>query len=86
MRIRLRWVALVILILGFSVWGFSGFHWGWSKSTVTEMKMDEITGLEYPVKANTMVFGLELLGLFVLIAFICFGASFAFKKNKNILT
>ena len=83
MRTRLRWIALTILALSFAVWGFSGFHRGWTKSTVTEMKIDEITGLEYPGTVNSFILGLEMLGAFVLIACIWFGASFAFKKNTN---
>ena len=83
MRIRLRLIAITILVLSLAVWGFSGFHRGWSKSTVTEMKIDQITGLEYPVTVNSFVFGLEMLGAFVLITCICLGASFAFKKNTN---
>ena len=83
MRIRLRCISLIILVLSFAVWGFSGFHRGWSKSTVTKMEIDEITGLEYPVTVNSFVFGLEILGAFVLIACVCFGASYAFKKNIN---
>ena len=83
MRIRLRCISLIILVLSFAVWGFSGFHRGWSKSTVTKMEIDEITGLEYPVTVNSFVFGLEILGAFVLIACVCLGASCAFKKNIN---
>ena len=83
MRIRLRCISLIILFLSFAVWGFSGFHRGWSKSTVTKMEIDEITGLEYPVTVNSFVFGLEILGAFVLIACVCLGASYAFKKNIN---
>ena len=66
MRIRLRFISLIILVLSFAVWGFSGFHRGWSKSTVTKMEIDEITGLEYPVTVNSFVFGLEILGVLVL--------------------
>ncbi len=83
MRIRLRCISLIILVLSFAVWGFSGFHRGWSKSTVTKMEIDEITGLEYPVTVNSFVFGLEILGAFVLIACVCLGTSYAFKKNIN---
>jgi|TARA_B100001540_G_scaffold185541_1_gene163584 hypothetical protein len=82
-RIRLRFISLIILVLSFAVWGFSGFHRGWSKSTVTKMEIDEITGLEYPVTVNSFVFGLEILGVLVLIACVCLGTSYAFKKNTN---
>jgi hypothetical protein len=82
-RIGLRCIALAILVSSFVIWGLSGFHWGWTKTTVTEMKTDDITGLEYPVTVNSFVFGIEMLVAFVLIACIFIGVSFAFKKNKK---
>ena len=64
-------------------WAATGFHWGWSKTSVTEMQVDEITGLEFPVTTNRLVFGVEILVVSVLLAGVSFGASFAFKKNNS---
>ena len=61
-------------------WAATGFHWGWSKTSVTEMQVDEITGLEFPVTTNRLVFGVEILVVSLLLAGISFGASFAFEK------
>ena len=61
-------------------WAATGFHWGWSKTSVTEMQVDEITGLEFPVTTNRLVFGVEILVVSVLLAGVSFGASFAFEK------
>ena len=64
-------------------WAATGFHWGWSKTSVTEMQVDEITGLEFPVTTNRLVFGVEILVVSLLLAGVSFGASFAFKKNNS---
>ena len=80
MRTGLRWVSLVVLVLGLMGWAVTGFHWGWSKTSVTEMQVDEITGLEFPVTTNRLVFGVEILVVSLLLAGVSFGASFAFEK------
>jgi len=64
-------------------WAATGFHWGWSKTSVTEMQVDEITGLEFPVTTNRLVFGVEILVVSLLLAGVSFGASFAFEKNNS---
>ena len=64
-------------------WAATGFHWGWSKTSVTEMQLDEITGLEFPVTTNRLVFGVEILVVSLLLAGVSFGASFAFEKNNS---
>lgn len=64
-------------------WAATGFHWGWSKTSVTEMQVDEITGLEFPVTTNRLVFGVEILVASALLAGVSFGASFVFKKNNS---
>ena len=83
MRTSLRWISLVVLVLGLLGWAATGFHWGWSKTSLTEMQVDEITGLEFPVTINRLVFGVEILGACVLLAGGIFGASFACKKNNS---
>ena len=79
----MRWVSLVVLVLGLMGWAATGFHWGWLKTSVTEMQVDEITGLEFPVTTNRLVFGVEILVASALLAGVSFGASFAFKKNNS---
>ena len=64
-------------------WAATGFHWGWSKTSVTEMQVDEITGLEFPVTTNRLVFGVEILVVSLFLAGVSFGASFAFEKNYS---
>ena len=64
-------------------WAATGFHWGWSKTSVTEMQVDEITGLEFPVTTNRLIFGVEILLVSLLLAGVSFGVSFAFEKNNS---
>ena len=79
----MRWISLVVLVLGLLGWAATGFHWGWSKTSVTQMQVDEITGLEFPVTTNRLVFGVEILGACVFLAGVIFGGSFACKKNNS---
>jgi len=79
----LRWVSLVVLVLELLGWAATGFHWGWSKTSVTEMQVDEITGLEFPVTTKRLVFGVEILVACVLLAGVSFGTSFVCKKNNS---
>ena len=79
----LRWVSIVVLVLGLLGWAATGFHWGWSKTSVTEMQVDEITSLEFPVTTNRLVFGVEILGACVFSAGVIFSGSFACKKNNS---
>jgi len=82
-RTGLRWVSLIVLALGLLGWAVTGFHWGWSKTSVTEMQVDEITGLEFPVTTSRLVVGAEILGACALLAGISLGASFAFKDKNS---
>ena len=79
----MRWISLVVLVLGLLGWAATGFHWGWSKTSVTQMQVDEITGLEFPVTTNRLVFGVEILVACVLLAGVSFGISFVCKKNNS---
>lgn len=45
------------------LWGAKGANRGWTKTEVSEMHTDEVTGLEYPVAKKAFVPGLDFLGL-----------------------
>jgi hypothetical protein len=81
MRNRLRILAAVIGLLTLLVWGFTGAHTGWTKTRVTEMQIDPITELEYPVTRNQFVAGVEVLGGGLLLSLALVGGSFIFKKQ-----
>ena len=81
-RVRsvLRLAALVIGCSGLILWLVGGLHMGWSKSTETRTKIDEVTGLKYPVTENRYVFGVELLGATLALSGGLFGLSLAFRN------
>lgn len=47
----LRWSALAVSATGFGVWVAAGAHIGWTQTSVVTMQHDELTGIDYPVRA-----------------------------------
>jgi len=62
-RRSLRFTGLAIAALVVAFWLLSGADRGWTKTSVTIQKTDEVTGLEYPVIENRFVPGVEFLAL-----------------------
>ena len=82
-RLVFRLTALGIGSAGLIFWLAGGMHIGWSKTTETMTKIDEVTGLEYPVTENRYVFGLELLSATVVLTAGLFGVSVAFGGSSR---
>lgn len=59
---RLHLVALIVEVATLAFWLMSGAHWGWNQISVIEMQIDEIIGLEYPVRHDAFVARVEVLG------------------------
>jgi len=57
----LRTLSVICLAGTLAVWFALGAHTGWTKTSVTTMKVDEITGLEFPVVEKRFVPGVEFL-------------------------
>ncbi|MDX2080976.1 MAG: YceI family protein [Terrimicrobiaceae bacterium] len=73
LRTIVRLVAILSILSVTGFWFASGADRGWTKTSVTTMKTDEITGLEFPVIENRFVPGVDflaagLVGSFVLLA------------------
>jgi hypothetical protein len=83
MRRALRLVALVIALLTLGLWLATGAHRGWTKTSVTVIEIEPVTGLENPVPKKQFVMGIELLGLGLGAAAAAAGASFFFKIKTN---
>lgn len=56
----LRGVALGVFALGLAVWLFTGAHLGWTQTSKVTMQRDEITGIDYPVRQDAFVAGVEV--------------------------
>lgn len=59
-----RLFFLLALLVFFGVagaWLATGAHTGWTKTKVSEIVVDDLTGLEYPVWKDRLVFGVDFL-------------------------
>jgi hypothetical protein len=56
-------LAATVFVATLATWVVTGAHRGWSKTTVTEMRTDEFTGIEYPVEREAFVAGLEFVAV-----------------------
>ena len=79
----LRIVALIVALLALGVWLATGAHRGWTKTSVTVVEIEPVTGLENPVQKKQFVMGVELLGAGLATAAALAGASLFFKTKSN---
>ena len=56
----LRWSALTVIATGFAVWVAAGAHIGWTQTSVVTIQHDELTGIDYPVRAAAFRPGVEV--------------------------
>ncbi len=82
----LRLLAIVLFLLTTTLWFAGGAHRGWTQTRVTEMHVDEFTGIEYPVQHAAFVPGVEFLGAGFLTAALVGGASFIGTRRKRVST
>ena len=75
--------ALLVALATLSVWLATGAHRGWTKTSVTAVEIEPVTGLENPVQKKQFVMGVELLGVGLAAATALAGASFFFKPKSN---
>jgi len=84
MRTGFRVIALCVVLLSLALWLGTGAHVGWTKTTVTEMKVDPVTELEYPETRAAFVAGVEVLGAGLVLALVLVGGSFGFPSKPKI--
>jgi hypothetical protein len=72
----LRLAAALVFLAVVALWAATGAHRGWTRTQVTEMQRDEITGIDYPVTRDRFVAGVEVLALGAGAAAALFAASF----------
>lgn len=56
----LRAAAAAVLLGGLGIWLATGAHPGWSRTSTVTMQQDEVTGIEYPVRRDEFVAGVEV--------------------------
>lgn len=56
----LRRAALVVFGLGLAVWLFTGAHLGWTQTSKVSLQRDDVTGIDYPVRQDAFVAGVEV--------------------------
>jgi len=80
MKRTLRLLALVIALAAAGTWLATGASRGWTKTSVAQKTVDEVTGLEGITYENRFVAGLDFLGLGFIGAGLLAGASLFFRK------
>ncbi|MCE2861790.1 MAG: hypothetical protein RIR76_3291 [Verrucomicrobiota bacterium] len=56
----LRVVATALAVGGVGVWLATGAHRGWTRTSEVEMRRDEITGIDFPVRRDKFTAGVEI--------------------------
>jgi hypothetical protein len=77
-----RLLALFVLSTCLSWWWFSGADMGWTKTYVTIPATDEITGIQYEVKQEKFVPGVDFVAAGIGLSFVIFAASFLLSQRK----
>ena len=56
----LRVLAVALAVGGVGVWLATGAHRGWTRTSEVEIRRDEITGIDYPVRREKFTAGIEI--------------------------
>jgi hypothetical protein len=82
----LRVSALVVLLGGAGVWAASGARLGWTQTSTVSMQRDEITGLDYPVRHEAFIPGIEVPLASAFVAAVLAGSSLAprFRRSSTV--
>ena len=78
----LRLSALIVLAAGLIVWAGSGARLGWTQTSVVTMQREEITGIDFPVRRNAFVAGVEVPLLAAAIAAMAAGLSIVAQRRS----
>lgn len=72
----LRAAALTAFVIALGTWTGTGAHLGWTQTSIVKIQHDEITGIDYPVRHDAFVAGVELLAVGVAASAALAGMSF----------
>ena len=77
----LRYSALAVLLAGVVLWVSSGARLGWTQTRIVSLQTDEITGIEYPVRRDAFVAGIEVPFAAMAVAGALAGASWVVRRR-----
>jgi hypothetical protein len=83
LRTMLRVAAVLLLVGVATTWVATGAHRGWTKTEITTMAHDEITGIDYPVQRDGFVAGLDFVAAGAGLAALLAGVSFAVGRRQS---
>lgn len=79
----LRLGTLILWLTILSWWILAGRNPGWTKTSVSTMETDPVTGIDYPVWKKQFVPGIDLLAVGTGCAVVLFGVSFLSFLSRN---
>jgi len=86
MRTIFQALAACLLSATLIWWWQAGANRGWTKTSVTEMKFDEITEISYPVTVDRFVPGVDLLAVGLGASALLAGFGLLMKKRRALPT
>jgi hypothetical protein len=57
----LRGAAITALVITLGTWVATGSHVGWTQTSIVKIQHDEITGIDFPVRQDAFIAGVEVL-------------------------
>jgi hypothetical protein len=75
MKTTLRWMAVAVAVAAIAGWAIGGAHRGWTRTSVAQRTLDDVTGLEAVTYEKRFVPGLDFLGAGLLGAVVLAGSS-----------
>lgn len=83
MRRTLRLAALVLLLAAVGFWAVAGANRGWTKTSVPQKIVDQVTGIEGVRYEKKFVPGVDFLAVAAFGAGLLAGVSFLFRRKKT---
>lgn len=82
-RSTLRGSALAVMLAAIALWVATGARLGWTQTSIVQVRTDEITGIEYPVRQPGFVAGIEIPLAAAGIAAVLAGLSFVTVRRTQ---
>jgi hypothetical protein len=84
MRRALQLLAAMVILAAAITWMATGANRGWTKTSVPVKTLDPVTGIEGITYQKKFIAGVDFLGAAFIGAAVLTGASFFFRKPKQI--